>query len=58
MKTQKPKCRRCGKSSGSLGMYVIADDLENLKAYHKKCWSMLWMEIIMQRNEPHIRENK
>jgi hypothetical protein len=30
------KCHYCGKG-GKLKWYIIADDLENPKPYHKKC---------------------
>jgi hypothetical protein len=36
MKKQKLKCSYCGKG-GKLKWYIIADDLENPKPYHKKC---------------------
>lgn len=33
----KPKCGVCGKSTGTLRRYILADDLENPQLYHKKC---------------------
>jgi hypothetical protein len=36
MKNKKLKCSYCGKT-GKLKWYIIADDLENPRPYHKKC---------------------
>ena len=45
MKTNKTKCRWCGKGD-KLKWYFIADDLEHPKPYHKKCFEKFREEII------------
>lgn len=45
---EKPACRWCGKKTGKIRFYVIADDLERLKPYHKKCMKDLFMTVLIQ----------
>jgi hypothetical protein len=45
MKNKKLKCSYCGKG-GKLKWYIIADDLENPRPYHKKCYEKFRMEIV------------
>lgn len=48
MKTKKTiKCRGCGKG-GRLKNYIIADDLENPRPYHKKCMEQMMLEVMIQ----------
>lgn len=47
-KTKKDKCRGCGKSTGKIKYYIIADDLEHPRAYHRKCIDELMMAVWMQ----------
>jgi hypothetical protein len=47
------KCSYCGKG-GKLKWYIIADDLENPKPYHKKC---IW-EIFIRSELKIKRENE
>ena len=39
------KCRYCNKE-GKLNGYIIADDMENLKFYHKECIEKLKIEAL------------
>jgi hypothetical protein len=39
------KCSYCGKT-GKLKWYIIADDLENPKPYHKKCMNKFMIEFV------------
>jgi len=39
------KCRWCGKG-GKLKWYIIADDMENPKPYHKKCIEKMKIEAM------------
>lgn len=45
MKKEKPKCRWC-KKGGNLKYYIIADDMENPKPYHKTCIEKMKMEAL------------
>lgn len=47
VKPAKITCRGCGKSSGKIGFYIIADNLEEPKPYHKKCIDKLHMDVWM-----------
>ena len=44
----KPICRYCGKSNGIIKHYIIADDLENPKAYHPACKEKFQMEMMIK----------
>ena len=46
VKKQKMKCRGCGKST--VKRYIIADDLENPKPYHKHCIDKLLIEVYLE----------
>lgn len=50
-RTAKVKCRRCGKSTGKIKFFVIADDLENPKPYHKKCIDELYFEVMIKLSD-------
>ena len=52
------KCRYCGKQTKKL--YIIADDLEHPKPYHKKCYDKLIMDcfIAIAKDELNINKNK
>lgn len=44
----KDRCRGCGKDTGIIKYYIIADDLENPKPYHPDCIMDLKIEAIMR----------
>lgn len=48
---KKVKCRYCGKSRVPMKLYIIADDMENPRPYHKKCMDKMMMEVIMEMGE-------
>lgn len=52
------KCRGCGKASGVIKLYIIADDLENPKPYHPACVRKLWMDVIMKLSDIHSQINE
>jgi len=43
----KLKCRRCGKSTGKMKYYIIADDMEKPKPYHEKCMKEFTLELMI-----------
>ena len=43
----KEKCRYCGKG-GKLKHYIIGDDMEHPKPYHKKCMEKLKLEMMIK----------
>lgn len=49
---EQPKCRWCkkgkNKALGEIKYYIIADDLERPKPYHKKCIDELYFEAILK----------
>ena len=51
MKKEKSKCRRCGKNTGVIKYYIIADDMENPKPYHPACIRKLNEEVIMKLSD-------
>ena len=57
MKKTKHKCRWCGKSSGVIKLYIIADDLENPKPYHASCIRELRIEIIRKLSDTEAQIN-
>jgi len=46
MEKIKEKCCYCGKG-GKLKYYIIADDLENPRPYHKKCIEKMKLESLL-----------
>lgn len=46
-KPMKPVCRGCNKSAGKIKFYIIADNLEEPKPYHKKCIDDLHLKVLM-----------
>jgi hypothetical protein len=50
-KPVRAKCRGCGKSTGKIKFYIIADDMENPKAYHPACKSKLLIEVWLGMND-------
>lgn len=46
MTKRKNICRWCGKSSGKIKFYIIADDMENPKPYHSACMAILHIEAL------------
>ena len=51
MKKKKVQCRWCGKSSGLIKYYIIADDLEKPKPYHQACIRKLEIEVMMKLSD-------
>lgn len=49
LKKKKLPCNRCGKKSGLIKFYIIADDLESPQPYHPKCVEELRMEIMLSQ---------
>lgn len=47
IKPSKIACRGCGKTTGTIKFYIIADNMEEPKAYHKKCIDKLHLEVLM-----------
>ena len=44
-------CRGCGKKSGIIKFYIIADDLEKPKPYHPACVRKLYLEVMMKLSD-------
>lgn len=44
----KPKCRWCNKTRKPIKYYVIADDLENPKPYHKICLNKMYFKAMLE----------
>lgn len=57
MKKTKHKCRWCGKSTGVIKFYIIADDLENPKPYHPACIRKLQQEVMMKLSDTEAQIN-
>jgi len=55
MKKQKQKCRWCGKDSGIIKFYIIADDLEKPKPYHPACIRKLQIEVLMKLSDINLQ---
>lgn len=56
----KPKlipCRWCNKTNGVIKFYIIADNLEEPKAYHPGCLRKLEMEVIMKLGDNKAQIN-
>lgn len=34
---KKQRCRWCNKTTGKIAFFIVADDMENPKPYHKEC---------------------
>jgi hypothetical protein len=49
--SKKIKCRGCGKSTGVIKSYIIADDLEFPKAYHPACMRNLEFEVMKKLSD-------
>jgi hypothetical protein len=45
---KKKPCRYCGKSSGVIKFYIIADNLEEPRPYHKGCIKKLYFDVLKQ----------
>ena len=54
---KKHKCRWCGKSSGVIKFYIIADDLEHPKPYHPACIRKLEIEVMMKLSDAKAQIN-
>ena len=50
-KTKKLPCRWCGKRDGVIKFYIIADNLEEPKAYHPACMRKLEVEVMMKLSD-------
>lgn len=50
-KTSKLPCRWCNKTNGVIKFYILADNLEEPKAYHPGCMRQLEMEVIMKLSD-------
>jgi hypothetical protein len=65
MEKQKVKCRWCGKSTGEIKYYTIADDLENPKPYHHNCIKEMYIQLYIDmarekddNTQQNYKENK
>jgi hypothetical protein len=47
-KKQKVRCRYCGKSGGRIKYYTVADDMENPKPYHPKCFKKFKLDVLQK----------
>lgn len=47
----KKVCRYCGKSTGKIKNYIIADDMENPKSYHYNCILKLMYDVMVKINK-------
>ncbi len=56
-KKKKIKCRGCGKATGIVKFYIIADNLEEPKAYHPACLRNLYMEVMMKFSDMRAHLN-
>lgn len=45
-KAKRLACRWCGKTTGRIKFYIIADDMETPKPYHQKCIDELNLEVL------------
>lgn len=48
---QKIACRWCGKKTGVIKFYIIADNLEEPKAYHPACIRKLEIEVMLKLSD-------
>jgi hypothetical protein len=56
-KAKKLPCRWCGKKTGIIKFYILADDMESPKAYHTACIRKLEMEVIMKLSDVKAQIN-
>lgn len=49
--SKKIKCRWCGKSTGVIKFYIIADNLEEPKPYHTACIRKLETEVLLKLSD-------
>lgn len=54
---EKVKCRWCGKATGIIKYYIIADDMEKPKPYHAGCIRKLEDEVIRKLSDINIHFN-
>jgi len=57
VKPKKVACRWCNKTNGVIKFYILADNLEEPKAYHPGCMRKLEMEVIMKLGDHKAQIN-
>ena len=48
---EKYRCIYCGKVDKRVKFYVIADDMENPKPYHKTCFKKFQLDVLIKLSE-------